>query len=105
MKKISILLLTTALSLSNLGMADTVKKKDISTEINQLNQQIQSQLKDMQAVFQKQVDALNSKTEKQMQDIQKSLEDQVKTLKKQTDKQLQELKTNLESQIRQINNN
>ncbi|WP_028389545.1 hypothetical protein [Legionella fairfieldensis] len=70
--------------------------------IEQLNNQLQTQLKQLQAQQQEQVTTLNSQLQNQIKQVQTQLEEQIQKLNTQTQAQIQQVQTTLQQQIKEV---
>ncbi|KTC95268.1 hypothetical protein [Legionella feeleii] len=71
-------------------------------QIQQLNTQIQGQLKQIQAQQQQQIDKLNGQLQVQMKQMQAQLQQQIQKVNAQTQAQMQKMQAQLQEQIRQV---
>jgi DNA anti-recombination protein RmuC len=71
-------------------------------QIQQLNSQIQNQLKQLQEQQQQQLSTLNTQLQSQMKQIQSQLQNQIQTLNQQTQEQVKQLQSSLQEQIKQL---
>lgn len=73
-----------------------------SEQIQQLNTQIQTQLKQIQITQQQQIDALNSQLQGQIKQMQAQLQEQIQKVNSQSQDQMQKMQSALQDQIKQV---
>lgn len=73
-----------------------------SEQIQQLNKQLQSQMKTMQETQQKQMQMLNKQLQQQMKDIQTGFQTQMQEMNKGMNKRMELMQKQLQEQIKQV---
>lgn len=73
-----------------------------SEQIQNLNKQLQSQMKTMQETQQKQMQMLNKQLQKQMKDMQSGFQAQMKDMNNNMNKRMELMQKQLQDQIKQV---
>jgi|GEM_PF-4618228 len=71
-------------------------------QMQQLNNQIQEQMKKNQATQSQQLEALNSQVQAQLKQIQSQLQDQIQKVNTQTQDQMKQMQATLQQQIKDV---
>lgn len=100
MKKLVILVIA---NFFNTVYADTVSLSGTpAQQIQQLNTQIQGQIKQVHTQEQQQIEKLNSDIQGQMKQLQSQLQEQIQKLNTQTQAQIAKVQTTLQQQIKLV---
>jgi DNA anti-recombination protein RmuC len=84
------------------GVSVTYAEITGSTDLVQLNTQLQAQMKQLQTDLQQQILTLNTQMQNQIKQMQATLQDQIQKLNTQLEGEIGQLKTGLQTQINQI---
>lgn len=101
-KLIFSLIFSTVLPLSAYATSTETTGAPVAQQIQQLNTQIQSQLKQIQVQQQQQIDKLNGQLQVQMKQMQVQLQAQIQKVNAQTQDQMQKIQASLQQQIKQV---
>lgn len=87
---------------NNSFSAEAAKPSAQSSDVQQLNSQIQGQLKQIQATQEKQMQDLNNNIQKQIKQMQTELQNQIEAVNTQTQAKIKKMQTDLQAEIKQV---